>query len=82
MKKLLYKATMFFNFTGLLFSVLTIAKLKTLSLSFLPLIFLSIAIFTISFGITYLDYHYKNNVLRHEIFKKYKRSTKNNYYCE
>jgi hypothetical protein len=60
MKKLLYFLTMFLNITGIILCISLIFTLKNISLTYLPLIFLSIAIFTFSFGITFLDYNKKN----------------------
>ena len=57
MKKLLYFMTMFFNITGIIFCVGLIFVFKSASLIYLPIILFSIAIFTFSFGITFLDFN-------------------------
>ena len=61
MKKLLYLATMLFNFSGVLFSISLIFVCKSASLTYLPLILFSIAIFMFAFAITFLDFNNKIN---------------------
>lgn len=57
MKRLLYFLTMIFNITGIIFCVGMMFILKSASFVYLPLVLLSIAIFTFSFGITFLDFN-------------------------
>jgi len=61
MKKLLYLATMLFNFTGVLFSTGLIFVCKSALLTYLPLILFSIAIFMFAFAITFLDFNNKTH---------------------
>lgn len=56
MKKFMYFMTMLFNISGILFCISMIFTLKSVSLMYLPVILFSIAIFTFSFGVTFLDY--------------------------
>ena len=60
MRNLMYFVTMFFNISGVLFSTGMIFILGADCLLYLPLIIFSIAIFTFSFGVTFLDFKSKN----------------------
>lgn len=60
MRNLMYFVTMFFNISGVLFSTGMIFILGADSWLYLPLIIFSIAIFTFSFGVTFLDFNNKN----------------------